>query len=50
MVYETEDKNEGWDGTFKGKLSKKDSYVWKITLTNVFGKSKELTGHVLLMK
>ncbi len=46
----TNDFNHGWDGFWKGKLSKEDTYVWKINLTNVFGKSHELSGNVTLIK
>lgn len=49
-LFSTNDIHNGWDGTIKGKLCKEDVYVWKINLTNVFGKSHELTGHVTLMK
>ncbi len=46
----TNDFGHGWDGMYKGKLSKEDTYVWKINVTNVFGKSHELTGNVTLIK
>lgn len=46
----TNDFYQGWDGIYKGKLSQEDTYIWKINLTNVFGKSRELTGHVTLIK
>ncbi len=46
----TNDFGHGWDGMYKGKLSQEDTYVWKINLTNVFGKSNELSGHVTLIK
>lgn len=49
-VFSTNDMRNAWDGTFRGKLCKDDTYVWKINLTNVFGKSHELKGHVTLMK
>ncbi len=46
----TNDFGHGWDGMYKGKLSKEDTYIWKINLTNVFGKSHELSGNVTLIK
>ncbi len=46
----TNDFGHGWDGFYKGKLSQEDTYIWKINLTNVFGKSHELSGHVTLVK
>jgi len=45
----SKDITQGWDGFFKDKLSKEDTYVWQIRLTNVFGKAHELTGHVMLL-
>jgi len=52
-VYQTKVFNEGWDGTYQGrgnKIIEEGSYTWLINLTNVFGKSYELKGHVILMK
>lgn len=52
-VFHTKVFEEGWDGTFKGRSNKiieEGSYSWLINLTNVFGKSYELKGHVILMK
>lgn len=50
QVFASNDFNFGWDGTYKGNQVKDDIYVWKIELTNVFGKSHEFTGHVVLYK
>lgn len=52
-VFTTKVFNEGWDGTFQGrgnKIIEEGSYTWLINLTNVFGKSHELKGHVILIK
>jgi gliding motility-associated-like protein len=52
-VYSNKNFDEGWDGTFQGrggKIMEEGSYTWLINLTNVFGKSHELKGHVILMK
>ncbi len=53
-VFTSTDLNEAWDGTFAAKGGTKQIqegvYTWRIKLTNVFGKSKELTGHVTLIK
>lgn len=49
-LFSTTDFPTGWDGSFKGQPCKSDSYVWKIVVYNVFGKSKEYVGHVTLMK
>ncbi len=52
-VFTSTDLNEAWDGSMQNKGSKQVQegvYTWRIKLTNVFGKSKELTGHVTLIK
>ena len=52
-VFTSTDLNEAWDGTYTNKGTKQVQegvYTWRIKLTNVFGKSKELTGHVTLIK
>ncbi len=52
-LFASTDINEAWDGTMstKGnKQIKEGIYTWRIKLTNVFGKTKELTGHVTLIK
>ena len=55
-VFSTKTFEEGWNGT---KQSKNDikygtieegTYSWLINVTNVFGKSHELTGNVTLIK
>jgi len=52
-MYSTKDFNQGWDGTFPRRsenIIKEDIYVWNIKVVNVFGKQKEYTGHVTLLK
>jgi len=49
-MFTTNDIHNAWDGKYRGILCKEDAYTWKIDLVNVFGKSKELTGHVTLIK
>jgi gliding motility-associated-like protein len=49
-LYTTTDITKGWDGTFKGVLSKEDTYVYKINFTTLDGKKHTKTGHVTLMK
>ncbi len=39
-----------WDGTYKGKLSQVDSYVWKIVYSDANTSRKEIFGHVNLIK
>ena len=49
-VFETDDFNKGWDGTYKGQSCKSDVYIWKINATNVNGKVKAMDGHVSLYR
>jgi gliding motility-associated-like protein len=55
-VFSTSTFEEGWNGTKQSKNDVKYGiiedgvYSWIIHVTNVFGKSYELTGHVTLMK
>jgi gliding motility-associated-like protein len=52
-VYHTNTFEEGWDGkhqTKGGEVLKSDTYIWRIKLTNTFGKAHEYTGHVTLIK
>ncbi len=52
-LFRTKDMHNGWDGKYQGKSSKvlqDGTYVWRIRLMDVYGKSKELTGHVTLIK
>ena len=49
-LFHTTDFFKGWDGIFKGELSKDDTYVWQIVVKNTLGKSKSLKGIVTLVK
>lgn len=51
LIFQTEQYGEAWDGTFKGLMSKEDSYVWKVEVALLYEDRKEiLTGHVNLLK
>lgn len=50
QLFYSNDIKKGWDGTYKGELSKTDTYVWKIFFTDTFGTTKELYGTVTLIK
>lgn len=51
LIYQTNDINAGWDGTFKGKESPMDVYVWKCDFKNVVSKQNEYhVGHVTLVR
>jgi gliding motility-associated-like protein len=40
---------KGWDGTYKGRPCKMDTYIWKITLKDPAGKIRNYSGHVTLL-
>jgi large repetitive protein len=51
IIFETKDKNKGWDGTFKGSRQPYDGYVWLIQYkTAVNNKMQKLQGSVLLIR
>jgi gliding motility-associated-like protein len=51
IIFETKDKNKGWDGTFKGTRQPYDGYVWLIQYkTAVNNKLQKLQGSVLLIR
>ncbi len=50
LIYKTDDTDQGWDGSFKGKPSPNDVYVWKIDFKNIVSKEHEShIGHVTLL-
>lgn len=52
-IFFTTDMNQGWPGNVQNKskdVVQDGVYVWRIQVTNVFGKSKEYVGHVSLLK
>lgn len=50
MVFESKDQNIGWDGTFRGKLLKPDTYDYYLEATCVQGKQKIIKGNVTLIR
>ena len=51
MIYKTNDTEAGWNGTFNGKESPMDVYVWKCEFRNVVTKQLESrVGHVTLVR
>lgn len=54
LVFETNDINNGWDGSIKGKgdaeSSKQEVYVWKAEVTDVLRQHHNMIGHVTLLK
>ncbi len=49
-LFTSYDLHIGWDGTHNGKICKDDVYVYRIVITNVYGKQLEYVGHVTLLK
>ena len=52
-MFSTKDFNQGWNGSFTRRgedLIQEDVYIWTIKLTTIFGKSKELSGKVTLLR
>lgn len=50
MVFETTDQNIGWDGTFRNKLLKPDTYDYYLEATCVQGEQKIIKGNVTLIR
>jgi gliding motility-associated-like protein len=49
-LFVSNDQLKGWDGSYKGKLSKNDAYPYMIQYTSLDGKKHTKTGHVTLLK
>jgi gliding motility-associated-like protein len=49
-LFVSKDQLQGWDGTYKGKLSKNDVYPYLIQYTALDGKKHTKSGHVTLLK
>ncbi|MDI1355915.1 MAG: gliding motility-associated C-terminal domain-containing protein [bacterium] len=50
IIFESKDQMSGWDGTYKGEPCKSDIYNWKLEVTSIRGESKNMTGHVSLIR
>jgi gliding motility-associated-like protein len=51
LIFKTKDLNEGWNGTYNGKLQQKGVYTWEISLkTKDLDDIQEYHGHVLLLR
>lgn len=50
LIFQSNDFNRNWDGTFKGVMCQDGVYVYKILVTDNSGVRHERTGHVTLMK
>ena len=49
QIFETNDIQRGWDGYYRGVLSKEDVYAWKASVTFSNGTSKIMTGDLTLI-
>jgi gliding motility-associated-like protein len=49
QIFETKDIHRGWDGYYRGVLSKEDVYAWKVSVTFSNGTSKIMTGDLTLL-
>lgn len=50
LLFRTDDPDQGWDGTFKGKRSPVDTYVYRIFYQPVDNILREKTGHITLVR
>lgn len=49
-VFESTDKDRGWDGTFNGKLQPMDVYTYTLDLTLTTGENFKKTGDITLIR
>lgn len=49
-LFETNDFYKGWDGSFRGRPCKSETYEWKILASDKSSKIKNLQGHVTLYR
>jgi gliding motility-associated-like protein len=52
LFFETTDKNDTWDGTYKGKPAKEGTYTYKVTYVpcGVIQEEQIITGHVNILR
>ncbi|MFO7868977.1 MAG: PKD domain-containing protein, partial [Bacteroidales bacterium] len=50
MVFESHELERGWNGFYKGKLSKSDVYIWRAQASCWGGKKINLKGNVTLLR
>ncbi len=49
-LFTSTEQSKGWDGTFKGEMSKQDVYTYLVNYQALDGKKHTKTGHVTLLK
>lgn len=51
LIFESNDKDTGWDGTYKGNLQAPDSYAYVVVAKNfIYGTPETLTGFIDLVR
>lgn len=50
LIFESDDINIGWDGTYKGEACQDGTYTWKIRYEDSRGDESKLVGHVNLLR
>lgn len=50
LLYETNDKTQGWDGYYQGELMPQDVYVYRLELTYENGRKETKVGDVTLIR
>ena len=50
IIFETEDENEGWDGTYKGKYCNEGIYVYRLEYSTTKISNYRQFGHVTLLR
>lgn len=50
MIFESNDMNSRWNGTYNGVPSPIDTYVWKVEATELSGYKRSAIGHVNLVR
>jgi gliding motility-associated-like protein len=50
LIFETEELNKGWDGSYKKESANPDVYVYKINYTGMDEQTKTISGNVTLLK
>ena len=50
MVWKTDNKYEGWDGTYRNEDCQQDVYVWVIRVTAYDGEEYQYEGTITLLR
>lgn len=50
LIFTSTDPKEGWDGTYQGRDSQQDVYVWQVQVTSYSGRLYKYSGTVTLLR